>query len=85
MKTRYYILAGLVYTLVVGFIVQTVTYRVASENIKQECYIDGCKIVREYTGEVDGEEWAELIIIAEEAEELAETVSYTHLTLPTKA
>ena len=72
MKTRYYILAGLVYTLVVGFVVQTVTYRVASENIKQECYMDGCEVVREYTGEVGGEEWEELIIIAEEAEELAE-------------
>ena len=70
--TKYYILAGIVYTLVVGFVVETVTYRVASENIKQECYMDGCEVVREYTGEVGGEEWEELIVIAEEAEEEAE-------------
>ena len=51
---------------------ETVTYRVASENIKQECFIDGCTTVYEYTGEVGGEEWEELIVIAEEAQEEAE-------------
>ena len=72
MKTRYYILAGLVYTLFVGFVAHAVTYRVASENIKQECFIDGCTKVYEYTGEVDGEEWEELITIAMEYKEEAE-------------
>ncbi|MDC1040262.1 hypothetical protein OAQ62_00555 [bacterium] len=72
MKNRYYILAGIVYTLVVGFVVETVTYRVASENIKQECFIDGCTKVYEFTGEVGGEEWEELIVIAEEYQEEAE-------------
>ena len=72
MKNRYYILAGIVYTLVVGFVVETVTYRVASENIKQQCFIDGCTTVYEYTGEVGGEEWEELIVIAEEYQEEAE-------------
>ena len=69
---KYYILAGIVYTLVVGFVVETVTYRVASENIKQECIKDGCTKVYEFTGEVSGEEWEELIVIAEEYQEEAE-------------
>jgi uncharacterized membrane protein YraQ (UPF0718 family) len=72
MKTRYYILAGIVYTLVVGFIVNTVTYRVTYEEVKESCLIDGCTNVYEYTGEVGGEEWEELIVIAEEAQEEAE-------------
>ena len=72
MKTRYYILAGIVYTLFVGFIVNTVTYRVTYEEVKESCLIDGCTNVYEYTGEVGGEEWEELIIIAEEYQEEAE-------------
>ena len=72
MKTRYYILAGIVYTLFVGFIVNTVTYRVTYEEVKESCLIDGCTNVYEYTGEVGGEEWEELIIIAEELQEEAE-------------
>ena len=72
MKTRYYILAGIVYTLFVGFIVNTVTYRVTYEEVKESCLIDGCTNVYEYTGEVGGEEWEELIVIAEEAQEEAE-------------
>ena len=72
MKTRYYILAGIVYTLFVGFIVNTVTYRVTYEEVKESCLIDGCINVYEYTGEVGGEEWEELIVIAEEAQEEAE-------------
>ena len=66
MKNRYYILAGIVYTLFVGFIVNAVTYRVTYEEVKESCLIDGCINVYEYTGEVGGEEWEELITITEE-------------------
>ena len=72
MKTRYYILAGIVYTLFVGFIVNAVTYRVTYEEVKESCLIDGCINVYEYTGEVGGEEWEELITITEEYQEEAE-------------
>ena len=70
---RYYILAGLVvYTVFVGFITSTIQHRVTMEEVKDECFIDGCTKVYEFTGEVGGEEWEELIVIAEEAEEEAE-------------
>ena len=72
MKTRYYILAGIVYTLFVGFIVNAVTYRVTYEEVQESCLIDGCINVYEYTGEVGGEEWEELITITEEYQEEAE-------------
>jgi len=78
MKTRYYILAGIVYTLFVGFIVNAVTYRVTYEEVKESCLIDGCINVYEYTGEVDGDQWNELFAIAveneEERDELQETI-----------
>jgi hypothetical protein len=72
MKTRYYILAGIVYTLFVGFTASSIQQRVTIETIKDQCFIDGCTKVYEYTGEVGGEEWEELIVIAEEAQEEAE-------------
>jgi hypothetical protein len=72
MKTRYYILAGIVYTLFVGFTASSIQQRVTIETIKDQCFIDGCTKVYEYTGEVGGEEWEELIVIAEEANEEAE-------------
>ena len=72
MKNRYLALGLIAYTLVVGFIVNTVTYRVTYEEVKESCLIDGCTNVYEYTGEVGGEEWEELIIIAEEHQEEAE-------------
>ena len=72
MKNRYLALGLIAYTLVVGFIVNTVTYRVTYEEVKESCLIDGCTNVYEYTGEVGGEEWEELIVIAEEAQEEAE-------------
>ena len=72
MKNRYLALGLIAYTLVVGFIVNTVTYRVTYEEVKESCLIDGCINVYEYTGEVGGEEWEELIIIAEERQEEAE-------------
>jgi len=72
MKNRYLALGLIAYTLVVGFIVNTVTYRVTYEEVKESCLIDGCTNVYEYTGEVGGEEWEELIIIAEEYQEEAE-------------
>ena len=72
MKNRYLALGLIAYTLFVGFIVNTVTYRVTYEEVKESCLIDGCTNVYEYTGEVGGEEWEELIIIAEEYQEEAE-------------
>ena len=72
MKNRYYILAGIVYTLFVGFTASSIQQRVTIETIKDQCFIDGCTKVYEYTGEVGGEEWEELIVIAEEAQEEAE-------------
>ena len=72
MKNRYLALGLIAYTLVVGFIVNTVTYRVTYEEVKESCLIDGCTNVYEYTGEVGGEEWEELITIAEEHQEEAE-------------
>ena len=71
MKNRYLALGLIAYTLVVGFIVNTVTYRVTYEEVKESCLIDGCINVYEYTGEVGGEEWEELITIAEEHQEEA--------------
>lgn len=70
---RYYILAGLVvYTMFVGFITSTIQHRVTMEEVKDECFIDGCTKVYEFTGEVGGDEWEELIIIAEENQAEAE-------------
>ena len=71
-KTRYYILAGIVYTLVVGFVVETVSSRMTTDRLIEQCEIDGCGVVREYTGEVGGVEWEELIVIAEEAQQEVE-------------
>ena len=72
MKTRYYILAGIVYTLLIGFTASSIQQRITSEVIKDQCFIDGCTKVYEFTGEVGGEEWEELIVIAEEYQEEAE-------------
>ena len=72
MKNRYLALSLVAYTLVVGFIVNSVTHRVTYEEVKEECFVDGYTNVYEYTGEVGGEEWEELITIAEEYQEEAE-------------
>ena len=72
MKTRYYILAGVLYTLFIGFTASAIQGRLTSEAIKDQCFIDGCTKVYEFTGEVGGEEWEELIVIAEEYQEEAE-------------
>ena len=72
MKNRYYILAGVLYTLFIGFTASSIQQRITSEAIKDQCFIDGCTKVYEFTGEVGGEEWEELIVIAEEAQEEAE-------------
>ncbi len=72
MKTRYYILAGVLYTLLIGFTASAIQGRITAEKIKDQCFVDGCTKVYEYTGEVGGEEWEELIVIAEEAQEEAE-------------
>ena len=72
MKARYYILAFVVYTLFVGFVVETVTLNITTDRLIEQCQIDGCTKVYEFTGEVGGEEWEELIVMAEEAEAEAE-------------
>ncbi len=72
MKARYYILAGVLYTLLIGFTASAIQGRITGEKIKDQCFVDGCTKVYEYTGEVGGEEWEELIVIAEEANEEAE-------------
>ena len=72
MKARYYVLAFVVYTLFVGFVVETVTLNITTDRLIEQCQIDGCTKVYEFTGEVGGEEWEELIVIAEEYQEEAE-------------
>jgi len=72
MKNRYYILAGVLYTLFIGFTASAIQGRITAEEIKDQCFVDGCTKVYEYTGEVDGEEWEELIAIAMEYKEEAE-------------
>ena len=72
MKNRYLALGLVAYTLVVGFVVETVSSHMTTDRLIEQCEIDGCTKVYEYTGEVGGEEWEELIVIAEEAQEEAE-------------
>ena len=72
MKARYYVLAFVVYTLFVGFVVETVTLNITTDRLIEQCQIDGCTKVYEFTGEVGGEEWEELIVMAEEADAEAE-------------
>jgi hypothetical protein len=72
LKNRYLALGLVAYTLVVGFVVETVSSHMTTDRLIEQCEIDGCTKVYEYTGEVGGEEWEELIVIAEEAQEEAE-------------
>ena len=66
---KYYILAGVVYTLFIGFIASTIQHRVTMEELRPQYEEQYCEVVYEYTGEVDGDEWNELFAIAIEAQE----------------
>ena len=69
MKNRYYILAGVLYTLFIGFTASAIQVRLTMEELRPQYEEEYCEVVNEYTGEVGGEEWEELIVIAEEAQE----------------
>lgn len=69
MKTRYYILAGVLYTLFIGYTASAIQYRLSMEEIKERYQEEYCEVVYEYTGEVGGDEWNELFAIAVENEE----------------
>jgi hypothetical protein len=66
---RYYILAGIVYTVFIGFITSTIQHRVTMEELRPQYEEQYCEAVYEYTGEVDGDQWNELFAIAIEAQE----------------
>lgn len=69
MKTRYYILAGVLYTIFIGFTASTIQHRITQEELKSVYEEEYCEVVYEYTGEVYGDEWNELFAIAVENEE----------------
>ena len=69
MKTKYFILAIIAYTLFVGFTVSTVQNRITQEKLRPLYEEEYCEVVYEYTGEVGGDEWNELFTIAIENEE----------------
>ena len=66
---KYYILAGVVYTVFIGFIASTIQHRVTMEELKPWYEEEYCEVVYEYTGEVDGDQWNELFALAIEAQE----------------
>jgi len=78
MKIKYKILIGLVYTIVIGFIVSTVQHRLTQEEMKSIYEEEYCEVIYEYTGEVDSEEWEELTLLAmelmQERDELQEEI-----------
>lgn len=78
MRTRYFILAIIAYTLFVGFTVSTVQNRITQEKLRPLYEEEYCEVVYEYTGEVGGDEWNELFAIAvenaEERDELQEII-----------
>ena len=69
MKTRYYILAGVLYTLFIGFTASAIQGRLTMEELRPQYEEEYCEVVYEYTGEVGGDEWNELFTIAVENEE----------------
>ena len=78
MKTRYYILAGILYTIFIGFTASTIQHRVTQEELKPVYEEEYCEVVYEYTGKVGGDEWNELFAVAvenaEERDELQEII-----------
>lgn len=69
MKNRYYILAGVLYTLLIGFTASAIQGRLTMEQLKPQYEEEYCEVVNEYTGEVDGEQWNELFAVLDEIEE----------------
>ena len=69
MKIKYKILIGLVYTIIVGFIVSTIQHRLTMEELKSQYEEEYCEVVNEYTGGVDGDQWNELFAVLVEIEE----------------
>ena len=69
MKTRYYILAGVLYTLFIGFTASAIQTRLTMEELRPVYEEEYCEVVYEYTGKVGGDEWNELFAIALENEE----------------
>ena len=49
---RYYILAGILYTIFIGFTASTIQNRVTQEELKSVYEEEYCEVVYEYTGEV---------------------------------
>jgi hypothetical protein len=78
MKTRYYILAGVLYTLFIGFTASAIQGRLTMEELRPQYEEEYCEVVYEYTGKVGGDEWNELFAIAienaEERDELQEII-----------
>ena len=66
---KYYILAGVLYTLFIGFTASAIQGRLTMEELRPVYEEEYCEVVNEYTGDVGGEEWEELIVIAEEVQE----------------
>lgn len=66
---KYYILAGVVYTVFIGFTASAIQGRLTMEELRPQYEEEYCEVVYEYTGEVGGDEWNELFAIAVENEE----------------
>lgn len=66
---KYYILAGVLYTLFIGFTASAIQGRLTMEELRPQYEEEYCEVVNEYTGEVGGDEWNELFAIAIENEE----------------
>ncbi len=69
MRTRYFILAMIAYTLFVGFTVSAVQNRITQEELRSQYEEEYCEVVYEYTGAVGGDEWNELFELTLEKEE----------------
>ena len=48
MKTRYYVLAGVLYTLFIGYTASAIQYRLSMEEIKERYQEEYCEVVYEY-------------------------------------
>lgn len=68
----------IVYTAVVVFLTTTIHYRLVQEDIKAYYQEEYCETVHTYTGEVGGEDWEELTVLAmelmQERDELQEEI-----------
>ena len=57
---------AIAYTTIVVFLTTTIHYRFVQEEVRALYQEQYCEVVHEYTGEVGGEDWEELMIILEE-------------------